>query len=41
MAEAVGELMVRTIQATQTREGIEITREQAEQAYDKVEEEQS
>jgi len=33
------ELMVRTIQATQAREGIETTREQAEHAYDKIKEE--
>ena len=30
------ELMVRTIVATQAREGIETTRQQAEAAYDKV-----
>jgi hypothetical protein len=30
------ELMVRTVIATQAREGIETTREQAEHAYDKV-----
>jgi len=33
------ELMVQTIIATQAREGIETTREQAEAAYDKVQRE--
>ena len=33
------ELMIRTIIATQAREGIEVTREQAERAYDKIQEE--
>lgn len=33
------ELMIRTIIATQAREGIEVTREQAERAYEKIQEE--
>ena len=32
------ELMIRTIIATQAREGIDVTREQAEEAYEKVQE---
>jgi hypothetical protein len=35
------DLLVATIIATQAREGIETTREQAERAYDRVQEERS
>jgi len=35
------ELMVRCIIATQAREGVETTREQAERAYDRVQRERS
>jgi len=34
------ELMVATIMATQERERVQITREQAEEAYDKIQKEQ-